>query len=405
MPSILPKAWLKTVPVARLVIALTVCMLLALLASGIAMAYQWYQQQKSNAVVVSNLTQSELALAQTREEVLDFEASLSALLSQDQYQRNEALQEEIKNIQQVYKQAVERYEELLKLQLPLAQSQPLEKLLTQAFIYLSQRNYSSASGVLKQLDTEIEKQVAVAAPVISAPSIQEAPGNGYRRQQVQTEFGTYVVDVLAADLNSTRVQVETASSGDCQDTCPVASLSEFVSRSGGFAGINGPYFCPAEYPSCAGKTNSFDTLLMNKQKVYFNSDNNVYSTVPAVIFSGNSARFVGQSLEWGRDTSVDAVIAAQPLLLSGGEVRFGGDGDPKKGSKGSRSFIGTKENTVYIGVVRSATVAEVAHVLKAMGLQNALNLDSGGSTAFMANGKYVAGPGRNTPFGIVLVRK
>jgi len=32
-------------------------------------------------------------------------------------------------------------------------------------------------------------------------------------------------------------------------------------------------------------------------------------------------------------------------------------------------------------------------------------LDSGGSTAFLVNGKYVAGPGRQTPFGIVLVKK
>jgi exopolysaccharide biosynthesis protein len=60
---------------------------------------------------------------------------------------------------------------------------------------------------------------------------------------------------------------------------------------------------------------------------------------------------------------------------------------------------------VYIGVVRGATVAEVGHVLKAMGLSHALNLDSGGSVAFYANGRYVAGPGRQTPFGIVLVRK
>ena len=99
------------------------------------------------------------------------------------------------------------------------------------------------------------------------------------------------------------------------------------------------------------------------------------------------------------------MIASQPLLLSNGEVRFGGDGDPKKGSRGNRSFIGTKGNTVYIGVVRTATVAETALVLKALGLENALNLDSGGSTALMTGGKYVAGPGRNTPFGIVLVRK
>jgi hypothetical protein len=144
---------------------------------------------------------------------------------------------------------------------------------------------------------------------------------------------------------------------------------------------------------------------MNKSKTYFNSDNNVYSSVPAVIFSGSSARYVGQSLEWGRDTGVDSVIANQPLLITGNEIRFNGDGDPKKGSRGNRSFIGSTGSKVYIGVVHNATVAEVGHVLKSMGVQNALNLDSGGSTALYLNGSYLAGPGRNTPFGIVLVRK
>jgi hypothetical protein len=143
---------------------------------------------------------------------------------------------------------------------------------------------------------------------------------------------------------------------------------------------------------------------MNKNKVYFNSDNNVYSNVPAVIFLGGSIRFVGRSLEWGRDTGVDGVIANQPLLLSGGNIAFGGDGDPKKGSKGSRSFVGNKGNTVYIGVVHNATVAEVAHVLKTLGLENALNLDSGGSTALWSGG-YKVGPGRNIPNAIVFIKK
>lgn len=182
-------------------------------------------------------------------------------------------------------------------------------------------------------------------------------------------------------------------------------MADYVSKGGGFAGINGPYFCPAEYPSCAGKTNSFDTLLMNKSKFYFNSSNNVYSSVPAMIFSSGNVRLVERSSDWGRDTGVDAVVASQPLLISGGEVRFGGDGDIKKTSKGTRSFISSKDKTVYIGVVRNATIAEVAKVLKTLGMQSALNLDSGGSTAFYVNGKYVVGPGRQTPFGIIFVRK
>lgn len=374
-----------------------------------ASAYYFYSQ------IYQPVVQEQQALSQQLSEIQNIlnqtEQELETIKNEDQYVRNQTLQEEINNIQRTFRSSVTAYEELLKLKIDGAQSQPLEALFANTLTFLSQRNYASASSELAKLNAEIDtiqaQQAAAAQLAIAAnvPEIQEAPSSGYRRQAVVSPVGTFQVDVVAADLNSTRVVVETASDGDCRDGCPVDSLANYVARAGGFAGINGPYFCPAEYPSCAGKTNSFDTLLMNKNKTYFNSDNNVYSTVPAVIFQGNGARFVGASQEWGRDTAPDSVIASQPLLLSGGEVRFGGDGDPKKGSRGSRSFIGTKDNTVYIGVVRGATVAEVGHILKAMGLQNALNLDSGGSTALYANGRYLAGPGRNTPFGIVLVRK
>ena len=143
---------------------------------------------------------------------------------------------------------------------------------------------------------------------------------------------------------------------------------------------------------------------MNKNKVYFNSDNNVYSTVPAVIFSGNSARFVTKSLEWGRDTSVDGVIANQPLLILNGQVVFGGDSDPKHLIKGNRGFVGTIGNTVYIGVVHNVTMTESAKALRALNLTNALNLDNGGSTALWYSG-YKVGPGRNIPNAVLFVKK
>ena len=143
---------------------------------------------------------------------------------------------------------------------------------------------------------------------------------------------------------------------------------------------------------------------MNKDKVYFNSANNVYSTVPAIIFMSGSARIVDQSLQWGRDTGVDAVIANQGLLVKDGQIRFGGDGDPKKGSKGGRSFVGFTGSTTYIGVVHNATVAESAIVLQTMGIANALNLDDGGSTALWSGG-YKVGPGRDLPNTVLFVRK
>ena len=336
---------------------------------------------------------------------------LGVLKSEDQYVKNKNLEEEINNIVKNYKVGVDQYEEILRLRENKTDTKKLDEMFAQSLLFLSKRNYASAGAVLKDLQAEIErvnetnKTTALAEIPKNAPFNNSPPQSGYSRQTVEADAGKFMVDIISADLNSTRVIVDTAGNETCSTDCPVDSLAAYAGRNGAFAGVNGPYFCPAEYPTCADRKNSFDTLLMNKNKVYFNSDNNVYSSVPAVIFSGSGARFVGQSLEWGRDTGADSVIAAQPMLLSGGNIAFGGDGDPKKGSRGNRSFIGTNGSSVYIGVVHNATVSEVAHVLKAMGIQNALNLDSGGSTALWYQGKYIAGPGRNTPFGILLVSK
>jgi len=335
---------------------------------------------------------------------------IESLKNDDQYKKNLALEEEIKNIQKTYDEAVKSYEDLIDLRVDINKNQKIYSKFSQILAFLSKGNYASASANLLILEEEINSLRATlasksAAAVLEVKKSNETPVSGYSRQGVEVDGETFVIDILAASLDSTKVIVETASESDCVNNCPVSTLADFVSRGGGFAGINGPYFCPAEYPSCSGKTNSFDTLLMNKNKYYFNSSNNVYSSVPALIFGGNSARLVEKSSDWGRDTGVDSVIASQPLLLSGGEIRYGDDNDAKRTQKGSRSFIAYKGNLVYIGVVRNATVAEVAKVLKTLGIEGALNLDSGGSTAFWVNGKYVVGPGRQTPFGIVLVKK
>lgn len=335
---------------------------------------------------------------------------LSKMKSEDQFVRNEKLQEEIKNIETTYTKSVSVYENLLSLQELSNKTQEFEKLFAESLTLLSKRNFASASSLLLNLDTKIksEKAMIIQASAVkiaeNIPNSNAPPSSGYSRQNVSVDGSSFTVDIVTADLNSTRVIVDTASDSDCANDCPVLPLSDYVSRSGAFAGVNGSYFCPASYPSCVGKTNSYDTLAMNKNKKYINSDNNVYSNVPAVIFMGNSMRFVGRSLEWGRDTGVDGVLANYPLLVSGGQVAFGGNDDPKQGSKGSRSFVGSSGNIGYIGVVHNITVAESARVLKALGISDALNLDSGGSTALWVGG-YKVGPGRNLPNAILFVRK
>jgi len=361
----------------------------------------------------SNLTKQNNQNIILSEKLNDVSLKLKDLKNQDQYKINQSLRENVKNIETSYKETVSLYEKIVDLKAQKQDTKDLDKELAQSLNYLSALNYSSASASLKILTLDIKKKEdkLAAAQVQSSPpqnvNITQSnvpPSGGFSVQSVSTDNGSFTVYIVAADLNSTRVIVDTASDGDCSNNCPVLSLSDYVSRSGAFAGINGTYFCPAEYPSCVGKTNSFDLLIMNKNKVYFNSSNNVYSTNPAVIFSGSSARFVGQALEWGRDTGVDAVLSNYPLLVSGGNVAYSGGGDAKFAPKGTRTFVAAKGNMVFIGAVLNASMADSAKVLKTLGMDNALNLDQGGSTALWSGG-YKLGPGRSIPNAILFIRK
>lgn len=374
--------------------------------------YILYTSVEANKDFVSTLQIYSLELGDENEDLRKNLAQqyseLSDLKNQDQYKINSDLGKKINNIEVTYTQAVKVYEELLKLKEVSKNTSSLDEKYTQALTVLSEQKYDEAKSLLNALNSDIssEKEKIVSSFTIPASVVQknEAPSSGYSYQKVSSPVGDFLVSIIAADLSSTRVIVDTASSGDCANECPVLSLGEYVNRNNAYAGVNGTYFCPASYPSCAGKTNSFDLLVMNKDKTYINSGNNVYSTNPAVIFGGSYIRFVGQALEWGRDTGIDSMLSNYPMLVQGGNLAFAGDSDPKKGSKASRPFVANKGNTVYIGVVYNSTVVEAGHVLKTLGVENALNLDSGGSTALWSGG-YKVGPGRNIPNAILFVRR
>jgi uncharacterized membrane protein YciS (DUF1049 family)/exopolysaccharide biosynthesis protein len=374
-----------------------ILIIIVLAISGWTLGLANQQKIKLNQKIADNQAQIE----QLRQE-------LTNLQNQDQIKINRELQKNIENIQTAYKKTVAVYEDLLLYKDHGGKNSKLDEALAKILSLLIKLDYQGAetnlASLSAQIKTENEKLVASVKIPENVPVANAPPSSGYRRQQVQTDAGTFMVSIISADLNSTRVIVDTASDSTCANNCPILPLADYVTRSGAFAGVNGSYFCPTEYPQCAGKTNSFDTLLMNKNKVYFNSDNNVYSTVPVVIFGGGWVRFEPQSLNWGRDTGVDGVIAMQPLLVHNRNLNFTPDSDAKHNVRGGRSFVANIGNTIYIGVVHSATVGEAAKVLFNLGMENALNLDDGGSVALWSGG-YKVGPGRNIPNAVLFVRK
>lgn len=361
----------------------------------------WVSTQKKLTVAMGERTVLRQAIA-------SISGELTRLKNEDQYVKNKSLQANIGNIETTYSSTVSVYEDLLRLKDNEKDTSKFDTQFADILSLLSKMNYATAASELVSLKSDIaDEQQKIASAFVIPQNVTTSttpPTNGFSQQSVTTDVGTFLVDIIAADLSSAHVYVDTASGGTCTDNCPVKSLSDYVAETGAFAGVNGGYFCPADYPSCAGKVNSFDTLLMNKNKVYFNSDNNKFSVVPAVIFGNGFVRFVGQSLEWGRDTSIDSMIANQPLVVFNDSINFSGNNDSKMTIKSTRGFVANKGTTVFIGMIFNASVTDMGHVLKTMGMDNALNLDDGGSAALWFGG-YKVGPGRSLPNAIVFVRK
>lgn len=243
----------------------------------------------------------------------------------------------------------------------------------------------------------------------SVPKVTEMFGTGYKSGVVQTDAGAFTLSCIGANKNTTRVITDSANESDCANDCPVKTLAEYVQSNGGFAGINGMYFCPPDYPQCADKKNSYDTLFFNSRlKKYINSDNNVYSVIPfLVIDGGGNPRFVSKAQDWGRDTSISAGTAGNPLLIEGGNyvAEQGSLDDKQRNTKSNRGAFVQKGDNFYLCVTRSATVPDAGHVYQTLHVDNAINIDGGGSTALYVNGAYKFGPGRALPNAIIFANR
>lgn len=328
---------------------------------------------------------------------------LASLKNEDQRLINQELQAEIENIERVYAEASSLFNRRADLIVTLGRVSAVDKEMAVFLKLLGEKKWDEADAQASRVSEEIEKVVLANTPKVTSPAIttatpsNELPGEGYSRQRVSTEVGEFVISMVSA--TGARVVVETASDSDCSDNCPTKSLAEHVSASGGFAGINGSYFCPPDYSQCQGKVNTFDTLAVNgRTKAVLNRENNVYSVVPLVVSNGSSLSFYDQTLQWGINQGGGGALANYPRLIRDGNITT-----TDNSSKGLRGFIGQRGSTIVIGHVHSASFSDTAHVLKTLGIENALNLDGGGSAALWAAG-YRVGPGRSLPTAIVLVR-
>ncbi len=372
------------------------CYMLALVGGLGWLAFEQHNAQQVLVAQVSESSKTAEALTQTAQEY-------EKLKNEDQVAINASLSAEIANIQKTYAAGAKLFEQRADLAITVGKISNVDKELAKYLNLLGDKKWQEANEEVEKVQTEIDKIVAASIPKVTTPALTSAtvsnslPGSGYSRQKVSTGRGEFVVAMVVAP--GARVVIETAGDGDCGNNCPTKSLAEHVAASGGFAGINGAYFCPPDYAQCQGKVNTFDTLAVNgRTKAVLNRANNVYSVVPLVVSNGSSLSFYDRTVDWGINTGGSGALANYPRLL-----RDGNTATSEENGKGTRGFIGVKDGNIVIGHVFGASFADTAEVLKTLGLQNALNLDGGGSSALW-DGGYKVGPGRGLPTAIVLVR-
>lgn len=259
---------------------------------------------------------------------------------------------------------------------------------------------------------EAEKQQrTVTSTVKKPPAVTPAPSgavtNGDSSYELTTVNGL-TIHLAKFNLASGqfRVVTDTGNDTDCIDGCATKSLSSYVTDNGGFAGMNGTYFCPIDYASCSGKTGSYYWKVWNSRvSKMINGTNGSFEHEPFLTVNGNTAAW---SNAWSSFSgNITAGISSSPLLVSGGNNVLNQDNldSGQKTVKSNRGALGLKGQVLYLVIAKSATVIELAGIMDSLDVDSAMNMDGGGSSAMIFNNSYKIGPGRAIPNAIIIVKR
>lgn len=236
-------------------------------------------------------------------------------------------------------------------------------------------------------------------PTSAPPITTSIPTNGYSNTAINTSRGSFNAQVLI--LNNPKMFTDTASDGSCDNDCPVKSLADYATQNGAFAAVNGTYFCPDTYPDCQSKKNSFDFPVYNSRLNHWINEDKLFWDNRALIYQdGGGYHFVKNAKDY--HGSPMAGITNYPALLdNGNSVVNDYSLSDKQRARGTKVGLGLSGDKVYIVIAQNVDMEDFAQVFKNLGALSALNLDTGGSTAFWYGGRYLAGPGRNLPNAVL----
>jgi hypothetical protein len=251
----------------------------------------------------------------------------------------------------------------------------------------------------------------------SAESIDQY--SRYEHTTVAAKSGEFVIDLVTIDLAKPflRISTEVAepypspSRDKNKDSFGAQSLAKYVLSENGFAGINGTYFCAGS--GCGSANYYFYPVYDTKTGLLINeSELKYWTTGPIMVFDENNKFYYFKDsrefksvadFEKTFKAKIQAAIGNKPRLIEKGmNLLIDWDIDEKqKTAKLLRNALGYKDNKIYLAVARNATVPDLADIMQALGMEYAVNLDGGYSSALWYNDEYMVWPGRDIPNAIV----
>ncbi|GMB09325.1 phosphodiester glycosidase family protein [Thermolongibacillus altinsuensis] len=109
--------------------------------------------------------------------------------------------------------------------------------------------------------------------------------------------------------------------------------------------------------------------------------------------------------------NAQGAIGAGPRLVTNGTITVTAKEEGFTEAKiltqrGARSAVGvTNDHFLLLATTPSATMNEWAHVMKALGAKDAMNLDGGASSGLYFNGRYITNPDRQISNALVIVER
>jgi hypothetical protein len=390
---------------------------IALVASGWAFTTVIYHQsQQKLQREASTLTQSyELALASDHQRTLQqktLESQIAQLKTEYETFKSEPAQQKqakIDGVLSLYGQVKAKVDRNtgLKLDTSGVTNQYTDwgnKILAQEFDAVT----SLLSKASADLDAQYKTyQASLITPTPKPVAAVATSAYGYAKQTVATGRGSFSAHVIKLKLSEVTIKTVSASTGDCANNCPTKSLAQYIAENGAYAGMNGTYFCPPDYASCAGKVNSFDFGFYNSNSgTWINRPAANWDSVGLATFNGSSPSFYHYGNQYTGHGVTAAISNFPPLLVKNGQVVTNeSQQDAYQKTKGTKGALGVDGTSIYLALVSSASMTDLAHVMQSLGARDVLNLDGGGSSAMWIGGGYKVGPGRSLPNAIVLVRR